>query len=73
MAVSTYRLPAASPGRGACAQMPKMAVQWAVDSNLAQSGFAVDQRRRLPSQGCHALGVALVKPGRELWNGPLSP
>ena len=44
--------------------------QWAVESSLAQLGFAVDQQ--LPSRGCHALGVAVVKPGL-VWDGPLSP
>ena len=44
--------------------------QWAVESSLAQLGFAVDQQ--LPTRGCHALGVAVVKPGL-VWDGPLSP
>lgn len=44
--------------------------KWAAESGLARLGFAVDQQ--LTAQGCHALGVAVVKPGL-VWDGPLSP
>ena len=42
----------------------------AAESGLARLGFAVDQQ--LTAQGCHALGVVVVKPGL-VWDGPLSP
>ena len=42
----------------------------AAESDLARLGFAADQQ--LNAQGCHALGVAVVKPGL-VWDGPVSP
>ena len=63
------RRPAPGPAQDASRHQYRR-LQWAVDSNLARLGFAVDQR--LTERGCHALGVAVVKPGL-VWDGPLSP